>query len=264
MKEGRVPLDLYLRGATPMRGIAEHSTNAWNADDAHGGPGRRLPPRGPRTCPPTTGAVLTALGKKGDFKDGVLKVNIPRERHSASPSPGGRAPTPFGFGGWVALHARATGGSEVMMGDLVLTEDEVNPVMSAAARQRARRHRPAQPLLLGRAPHLLHARARHGARPDLARRVRPASDHRSTRRRERARPRRPRRAPGIARSGRRTSRAGGRSSAMPANRTAPSTRSRSGGRTSTCASTARSINARMGLNTWAAFAGTDGDAHGGG
>ena len=40
------------------------------------------------------------------------------------------APTPFGFGGWVAL-TKGTTGMDVMMGDLVLTEDEVNPVMSA-------------------------------------------------------------------------------------------------------------------------------------
>jgi hypothetical protein len=38
-------------------------------------------------------------------------------------------PTPFGFGGWIAL-AKGDHG-DVMMGDLVLTEDEVNPVMSA-------------------------------------------------------------------------------------------------------------------------------------
>jgi Domain of Unknown Function (DUF1259) len=36
---------------------------------------------------------------------------------------------PFGFGGWVALTKGQ--GMDVMMGDLVLTEDEVNPVMSA-------------------------------------------------------------------------------------------------------------------------------------
>ena len=74
-------------------------------------------------------AVLTALGKTGDFKDGVLKVNIPRgtiSGHDRSERP---APTPFGFGGWVAL--TKGDGMDVMMGDLVLTEDEVNPVMSA-------------------------------------------------------------------------------------------------------------------------------------
>jgi hypothetical protein len=74
-------------------------------------------------------AVLSALGKTGDFKDGVLKVNIPR--NDVSVMIGGRqTPTVFGFGGWVAL-TRGHGGADVMMGDLVLREDEVNPVMSA-------------------------------------------------------------------------------------------------------------------------------------
>jgi hypothetical protein len=74
-------------------------------------------------------AALSALGKSGDFKDGVLKVNIPRNdlRVTIRQRP---APTPFGFGGWVAF-TKATGGSEVMMGDLVLTDDQINPVMSA-------------------------------------------------------------------------------------------------------------------------------------
>jgi hypothetical protein len=79
--------------------------------------------------PPDYQAVLTALGRTGDFKDGVLKVNIPRS--DLKVVIGQRAaPTPFGFGGWVAL-TKGTGGTDVLMGDLVLTEDEVNPVMSA-------------------------------------------------------------------------------------------------------------------------------------
>jgi hypothetical protein len=74
-------------------------------------------------------AVLKTLGKTGDFGSNVLKVNIPRS--DLRVTIGGRpAPTPFGFGGWVAL-TKGTTGTEVMMGDLVLTEDEVNPVMSA-------------------------------------------------------------------------------------------------------------------------------------
>ena len=74
-------------------------------------------------------SVLSTLGKTGDFKDGVLKVNIPRSDLTVSIN-GRPAPTPFGFGGWIAL-TKGDGGHEVMMGDLVLTEDEVNPVMSA-------------------------------------------------------------------------------------------------------------------------------------
>ena len=73
--------------------------------------------------------VLTALGKQGDFKDKVLKVNIPRNDLSVTVA-NVKTPTPFGFGGWVAM-TKGTGGMDVMMGDLVLTQDEVNPVMSA-------------------------------------------------------------------------------------------------------------------------------------
>jgi hypothetical protein len=74
-------------------------------------------------------AVLDALGKQGDFKDGVLKVNIPRSDLHVVVD-GIATPTPFGFGGWVAM-TKGTAGMEVMMGDLVLTEDQVNPVMTA-------------------------------------------------------------------------------------------------------------------------------------
>ena len=73
--------------------------------------------------------VLATLGKTGDFKDAVLKVNIPRTDLRVSIA-GRSAPTPFGFGGWLAL-TKGDGGMDVMMGDLVLTEEEVNPVMSA-------------------------------------------------------------------------------------------------------------------------------------
>ena len=73
--------------------------------------------------------VLSALGKQGDFKDNVLKVNIPRNDVKVTVA-GFATPTPFGFGGWVAM-TKGTGGQEVLMGDLVLLQDEVNPVMSA-------------------------------------------------------------------------------------------------------------------------------------
>src|SRR5438552_12719520 len=72
--------------------------------------------------------VLTALGRQGDYKANVLKVNIPRNDISVTVA-NVKTPTPFGFGGWVAM-TKGTG-MDVMMGDLVLTQDEVNPVMSA-------------------------------------------------------------------------------------------------------------------------------------
>jgi hypothetical protein len=74
-------------------------------------------------------AVLKTLGKQGDYKANVLKINIPRNDLKVSID-GIATPTPFGFGGWLAM-TKGTGGQEVMMGDLVLLEDEVNPVMSA-------------------------------------------------------------------------------------------------------------------------------------
>jgi len=46
--------------------------------------------------------VLDTLGKTGDFKDNVLKVNIPRNDLSITVA-NVKTPTPFGFGGWVAL-----------------------------------------------------------------------------------------------------------------------------------------------------------------
>jgi len=73
--------------------------------------------------------VLTTLGKQGDFKDDVLKVNIPRNDVQVTVA-GVATPTPFGFGGWVAM-TKGDGGHQVLMGDLVLVQDEVNPVMSA-------------------------------------------------------------------------------------------------------------------------------------
>jgi hypothetical protein len=73
--------------------------------------------------------VLTTLGRQGDFKENVLKVNVPRNDLQVTVA-NVKTPTPFGFGGWIAM-TKGTGGTEVMMGDLVLTQDQVNPVMSA-------------------------------------------------------------------------------------------------------------------------------------
>src|SRR3979409_1452475 len=73
--------------------------------------------------------VLDTLGKTGDFKDNVLKVNIPRNDLIVTVA-NVKTPTPFGFGVLVAM-TTGSGGMDVMMGDLVLTQDEVNPVMSA-------------------------------------------------------------------------------------------------------------------------------------
>ena len=185
----------------------------------------------PRRCRATTQAVLTTLGKTGDFKHGVLKVNIPRR--DLRVTIGQRAaPTPFGFGGWVAL-TKGDGGHDVMMGDLVLTEDEVNPVMSALLDNgldvtALHNH------FFWEQPRIFYMHVHGmGNAAELARRVKPAIDLIDAA-------------------------ASGRSRASPAtvaatldtaalakivgkreSRTAPSTRSRSAGPTSTCANMAR-------------------------
>jgi hypothetical protein len=79
--------------------------------------------------PPEYQQVLKIVGKSGDYKSNVLKVNIPRSDLHMTVA-GISLPTPFGFGGWFAM-TKGEGGHDVMMGDLVLTQQEVNPVMSA-------------------------------------------------------------------------------------------------------------------------------------
>lgn len=88
-----------------------------------------IPPARAQEMPKEYQEVLNYLDRKGDFSANVLKVNIPRnDLHvTVSDVP---TPTPFGFGGWVAM-TKGTGGKEVMMGDLVLLQGEVWPVMSA-------------------------------------------------------------------------------------------------------------------------------------
>jgi hypothetical protein len=56
-------------------------------------------------------------------------VNIPRNDLTVAVA-GVLVPVPLGFGGWIAM-TKGDRGMDVMMGDLVLTETEVNPVMSA-------------------------------------------------------------------------------------------------------------------------------------
>ena len=194
--------------------------------------------------------LLKTLGKSGDFRDGVLKVNIPRNDLQVTIK-GRPAPTPFGFGGWIAL-TPGTEGLEVMMGDLVLTEGEVNPVMSALLENgldvtAIHNH------FFWEQPRIFYMHVHgHGTVADLARRLQPA----------------------IALIDQATGKA------TPAGPT-PTTLD-----TATISSTighpgeqngavykitigrpdikmqahGATINARMGLNTWAAFTGTDADA----
>jgi len=118
--------------------------------------------------------VLSALGKQGDYKASVLKVNIPRNDVTVTVA-NVKTPTPFGFGGWIAM-TKGTGGMDLMMGDLVLTQDEVNPVMSALL-DNGLEVTALHNHFLWDEPRMYYMHVHgHGKPADLAKRVKPALD----------------------------------------------------------------------------------------
>lgn len=199
-------------------------------------------------------SVLTGLRKSGDFKDGVLKVNIPRNDLQVTIA-GRAAPTPFGFGGWVALTKGQ--GMDVMMGDLVLTEDEVNPVMSAVL-QNGLDVTALHNHFFWEQPRIFYMHVHGmGSPADLAARLKPAIDL--------------------------IGRTASTATVSPGPAPAPSSPSLDGNALAKIIGSqgeqtgpvykitigrsdiayrehGAAINARMGLNTWAAFVGTDADA----
>ena len=209
------------------------------------------PPARAQEVPTDYAAFAKTVERMGDFKDGVLRVSIPRNDLRVTIA--GRAvPTPLGFAGWLAL-TRGDDGVSVMMGDLVLTEQEVNPVMSALLDSSLD--------VTALHNHFFHEEPRifymhvHGVgtAEDLARRVRPA----------------------LALIG--------KPSAPQSQLAPPATESVSGSAIAAILghqgeqngpvykvtigrpdvdvrAHGAKITSRMGLNTWAAFAGTDGDA----
>jgi hypothetical protein len=118
--------------------------------------------------------VLSSLGKQGDYKANVLKANVPRNDLSVTVAKV-KTPTPFGFGGWVAL-TKGTGGMEVLMGDLVLTQEEVNPVMSALL-DNGLEVTALHNHFFWDEPRIFYMHVHgHGAASDLARKLKPALD----------------------------------------------------------------------------------------
>ena len=199
--------------------------------------------------------VLKTLGKAGDYKEGVLKVNIPRNDVRVTIK-GRAAPTPLGFGGWVAL-TKGDGGHDVMMGDLVLTEDEVNPVMSALLSHgldvtALHNH------FFWDAPkmYFMHVHG-VGTAADLATRVKPAIDliDQAAKRAASATP-----APAAAAAGTLDSAALASIIGHPGEQTGSVYKITIGRPDINLSEHGAVVNARMGLNTWAAFAGSDADA----
>ena len=78
-----------------------------------------------------TGRIEELTGAKGalDAREGVFKVSLPRTDLAVTAG-GARMTPPLGLTAWAAF-TRA-GAHVAVMGDIVLLEDQVNPVMSAA------------------------------------------------------------------------------------------------------------------------------------
>jgi hypothetical protein len=118
--------------------------------------------------------ILTYLGRKGDYSENVLKVGIPRNDLKVTIA-GISTPTSFGFGGWLAF-TQGDIGMDVMMGDLVLLQEEANPVMSAlldSGLEVTALHNH----FFWDEPHIFYMHVHgHGKAADLARQIKPALD----------------------------------------------------------------------------------------
>jgi hypothetical protein len=199
--------------------------------------------------------VMKIVGKSGDYKANVLKVNIPRNDLHVKIA-GYAVPTPFGFGGWFAM-TKGDGGDDVVMGDLVLTQDEVNPVMSALL-DHGMEVTALHNHFFWDEPRIffMHIHG-HGKAVDLANQLKPAIDLIG-----KAKP---------TESGAKSTSAPSKQSTLDTDRIAkivghageqngPVYKITVGRDDLNVKEMGATINARMGLNTWAAFVGTNNDA----
>jgi len=213
-------------------------------------------PSGAQEMPAEYKQVLTTLGKQGDFKDRVLKVNIPRGDVAVTVA-GVKTPTPFGFGGWVAM-TKGSGGMEVLMGDLVLVQEEVNPVMTALL-DRGLEVTALHNHFFWDEPRMFYMHVHgHGSAADLAGKLKPAIDligHVQGAKGVAA----PAAAPPAAASGIDTAKLAA-IVGHPGEQNGAVYKITVGRDDLNVTEMGAPINARMGLNTWAAFTGTDANA----
>src|SRR3954452_17068221 len=88
---------------------------------------------GPAHADPDWKAVGAALGKEGTLQPGgVYRVGLPRSDLKVVLD-GVELKPALALGSWLAFRRHRGGNELVVMGDLVLTDDEVNPVMKRLA-----------------------------------------------------------------------------------------------------------------------------------
>ena len=197
--------------------------------------------------PPAFQKTLADLARPGDFKDGVLKVNLGRSDLKVTIN-GRPVPTSLGFGGWVAFTS-GDAGMTVMMGDLVLTEDQVNPVMSALL-DNGLEATALHNHFFWETPRIFYMHVHgHGDISDLAKRVKPAIDLMMTS----VTPAPPAPPPTLAFD----SAALAQIIGTAGEQAGPVYKITIGRSDLAVKEMGAVINARMGLNTWAAFTGTD-------
>ena len=220
----------------------------------HGAGAGQVPANAP-SMPAEYAAVLQAVNRQGDYKDNVLKVNVPRSDLKVVVD-GVATPTPFGFGGWFAL-TKGDHGMEVMMGDLVLTEDEVNPVMSALLENGLEVSALHNHFFFD-SPRIFYMHVHgHGTAAELANRLKPALGLIGKT------PLRSGTAPasvGRAIEGKLDTDGLSKTIGFPGEQSAAVYKITIGRSDFTLKEMGATINARMGLNTWAAFYGSDADA----
>lgn len=197
--------------------------------------------------------VLKIVGKSGDYKANVLKVNVPRNDLHMKVA-GMALPTPFGFGGWFAM-TKGDGGEDVLMGDLVLTQEEVNPVMSALL-EHGLEITALHNHFFWDEPRVFYMHVHgHGQAVDLANEIKPALEligHGASPAKPPSRSSAPKSTLDTATIAKIVGHEGEQTGSVY--------KITVGREDLSVKEMGATINARMGLNTWAAFAGTDNDA----
>jgi hypothetical protein len=93
-------------------------------------PPKKAPPPAPAGLDTANIEKLTGAKGKLSEKEGVFKVSVPRSDLAVTVGKTVKMTPPLGLTAWAAF--QKMGDHVMVMGDIVMTEDQVNPVMSAA------------------------------------------------------------------------------------------------------------------------------------